>query len=484
MTNKISAKLLEQIIEGALLVSGKPISVTDVKQYFGEDDIVPHHTDIRAAFQKLVKRYKARGIELKEVASGYRFQVAEQVAPYVIKQWEEKPQKYSRALLETLALIAYRQPITRGDIEDIRGVTVSSNIVRTLLEREWVRVVGHKDVPGRPALYATTSKFLDYFNLKSLTELPELSEVRDLEQINPELDFGDDYQPPIPTVSDDEGAEFDGESADLIPDTEGPVEDALDEASEADKEEIRLAKEAAQKEKELQQELAAREELRDIDRFNNAFEKMIRSPEAQKATVSDSSSEAGIDESDEEHSSSELPGWWTQAQQGGEDASSSLEGDAEQSNAELAEKYQKSAEERDKALVEKGESFKSRFAQWADRLEASVEEVEQQELLTQEEEVEAEFLEPPEFSPVGGDDVNPQQDQQHESEVEHYSASEVGVIDNSEAEERLTERTFGQQIAGDEMSEEDIQRLIQQKLAEQAAILNQDASEEDSEEND
>ncbi|MFC3153403.1 SMC-Scp complex subunit ScpB [Litoribrevibacter euphylliae] len=494
MTNKITAKLLEQIIEGALLVSGKAITISDVKGYFGEDDIVPHTTDIRAAFQKLAKRYKSRGIELKEVASGYRFQVAEQVAPYVIKQWEEKPQKYSRALLETLALIAYRQPITRGDIEDIRGVSVSSNIVRTLLEREWVRVVGHKDVPGRPALYATTSKFLDYFNLKSLTELPELSEVRDLESINPEFDFGDDYQPPIASDSKDEGAEFDGESADLIPETEEPIDASIEEVSEADKEEIRLAKEAAQKEKELQQELAAREELKDIDRFNTAFEKMIRNPEAQKGSEASDEPQfqnrglqnenlQGEELEGQESQGSDMPGWWLQAQQAETEApSDELSVESSRSEGDLIKEYENEAAARDKALADKGESFKSRFAQWADKLEASVEELEQQELLADQESIDEEALEPPEFISVGDDEVNPEVDQQFGAEVDREEEAQE-PIDNSAAESQLTERAFGQQISGDQMSEADIQALIQQKLAEQAAILNERPSEEDSEEN-
>lgn len=131
---------------------------------------------------------EGRGFELRKVASGYRLQVREEFAPWVSRLFEEKPQRYSRALLETLALIAYRQPITRGEIEDVRGVTVSSNIIRTLLEREWVRVVGHRDVPGRPAMYATTRQFLDYFNLSGLGQLPPLSEIRDLDEIGREME--------------------------------------------------------------------------------------------------------------------------------------------------------------------------------------------------------------------------------------------------------------------------------------------------------
>jgi segregation and condensation protein B len=131
---------------------------------------------------------EGRGFELRKVASGYRLQVREAYAPWVGRLFEEKPQRYSRALLETLALIAYRQPITRSEIEDIRGVTVSTNIIRTLQEREWVRIVGHRDVPGRPAMYATTRQFLDYFNLQGLDQLPPLSEIRDLEEIGREIE--------------------------------------------------------------------------------------------------------------------------------------------------------------------------------------------------------------------------------------------------------------------------------------------------------
>ena len=134
-------------------------------------------------------RCEDRGFELQEVASGFRYQVRQSLSPWVGRLWHERPQKYSRALLETLALVAYRQPITRGEIEEIRGVAVSTNIIKTLHEREWIRVVGHRDVPGRPAMYATTRQFLDYFNLKTLDQLPALAEIRDLLSIDGELDL-------------------------------------------------------------------------------------------------------------------------------------------------------------------------------------------------------------------------------------------------------------------------------------------------------
>lgn len=178
---------IQAIAEAALLAAGKPLSVEQLRELFTEDER-PARQVMEHALMLLEKACEGRGFELKKVASGYRLQVREEFAPWVGRLFEEKPQRYSRALLETLALIAYRQPITRGEIEDIRGVTVSSNIIRTLLEREWARVVGHRDVPGRPAMYATTKQFLDYFNLTGLDELPPLSEVRDLEEIGREIE--------------------------------------------------------------------------------------------------------------------------------------------------------------------------------------------------------------------------------------------------------------------------------------------------------
>jgi len=183
--------ILRNIIEGALLAAGEPLSLARLQSLFDEAER-PEEGDFAAALAMIDVDCANRGYELKKTASGYRFQVRQGLAPWVSRLWEEKPKKYSRALLETLALIAYRQPVTRGDIEQIRGVTVSSETVRTLMERQWVRVVGHRDVPGRPALYATTRQFLDYFNLASLEELPTLGEIRDLDEINVSLDLGDD----------------------------------------------------------------------------------------------------------------------------------------------------------------------------------------------------------------------------------------------------------------------------------------------------
>ena len=179
---------LKNILEGAMFASGQPMSLEHMGFLFDEDDR-PAPQELRAALDELVLDYVGRGIELKEVASGFRFQVRAAYGPWVSRLWEEKAPRYSRALLETLALIAYRQPITRSEIEQIRGVAVSTNIVKTLLDREWIRVAGHRDVPGHPALFATTRQFLDSFNLKNLAELPSLADIRDLDKINEELEF-------------------------------------------------------------------------------------------------------------------------------------------------------------------------------------------------------------------------------------------------------------------------------------------------------
>ncbi|WP_309044386.1 SMC-Scp complex subunit ScpB [Marinobacter sediminicola] len=185
--NEENLAKIQAIAEAALLAAGKPLTLDQLRELFPEDER-PARQVMEHVMMLVGNACEGRGFELRKVASGYRLQIREEFAPWVSRLFEEKPQRYSRALLETLALIAYRQPITRGEIEDIRGVAVSSNIIRTLLEREWVRIVGHRDVPGRPAMYATTRQFLDYFNLSGLTELPPLSEIRDLEEIGREIE--------------------------------------------------------------------------------------------------------------------------------------------------------------------------------------------------------------------------------------------------------------------------------------------------------
>lgn len=169
---------LKRIIEGAILASESPLTIDNLESLFIVES--PTRSEIRDAIAEIEADCESRGFELKKVATGYRFQVKEKYSEWVSRLWEERAPRYTRALLETLALIAYKQPITRGDIEEIRGVAVSTNIIRTLLEREWVRVVGHRDVPGRPAMYATTKHFLDYFNVASLEELPTLQEIKDI----------------------------------------------------------------------------------------------------------------------------------------------------------------------------------------------------------------------------------------------------------------------------------------------------------------
>ncbi|MED5511709.1 MAG: SMC-Scp complex subunit ScpB [Pseudomonadota bacterium] len=177
-TKRISDEQLVEIIEAAIFVAGKPVSKRHLKETVLADLSVSMPR-INNAIEQIQTHYQTRGINLVAVGSGYRFQACASLAPWLANLWQERAPKYSRALLETLSLIAYRQPITRGEIEQVRGVAVGSGIIKTLLEREWVRVVGHKEVPGRPALYATTSAFLDYFSLAGLDELPPLPELQE-----------------------------------------------------------------------------------------------------------------------------------------------------------------------------------------------------------------------------------------------------------------------------------------------------------------
>lgn len=183
---------IKNVIESALLAAGRPLSLEQLGGLFGRRS-APDRGELKRALEGLSADYEGRGIELKQVASGYRIQIRKSMSDWLMPLWEERPPRYSRALLETLALIAYRQPITRGDIEEIRGVAVSTNIVRTLLERSWIRVVGHRDVPGKPAMFGTTREFLDYFGLKRLEDLPPLSELKDLDNLNVELDLPSEY---------------------------------------------------------------------------------------------------------------------------------------------------------------------------------------------------------------------------------------------------------------------------------------------------
>lgn len=194
---------LKQYIEAALLAAGQPLTLVQLNGLFEEDE-QPGHSLIRQALSALDSDLEGRAVELVEVAGGYRLQVRQKLMPVISRLWSEKPPRYSRALLETLAIIAYRQPITRGEIEEIRGVSLSANILKTLQDRDWIKVVGHRDVPGKPELLGTTKDFLDYFNLKGLGDLPTLAEIRDLDNLEPELELSDPDRPASETRSDEQ----------------------------------------------------------------------------------------------------------------------------------------------------------------------------------------------------------------------------------------------------------------------------------------
>jgi segregation and condensation protein B len=218
---------LKRVVEGALLAAGNPLNLNQLNSLFPADE-QPGHGPLREALAALDAELEGRAVELKEVGSGYRIQIRSSLMPVISQLWTEKPPKYSRALLETLAIIAYRQPITRGEIEQIRGVSVSSNILRTLQERDWIKVIGHRDVPGRPELLGTTRAFLDYFNLKSLDELPTLAEIKDIDNLEPELE--------LRHPSAEDGNTNDSESHEQEDSTpeDGEAQSGLDAGPEAD----------------------------------------------------------------------------------------------------------------------------------------------------------------------------------------------------------------------------------------------------------
>lgn len=194
---------IKAILESAILAAGEPVSVEKLRDLFLEEEGErPTVVALREILTELAQDCHNRGIELKELASGFCFQAKIEFSPWVKRLWQEATPRYSRALLETLAVIAYRQPVTRGEIEDIRGVSVSTNIVKTLLDREWVKVVGQREIPGRPSLYATTKQFLDYFNLKSLEELPILEEPKDLEAVASQLEGQFEANQPLTVVQE------------------------------------------------------------------------------------------------------------------------------------------------------------------------------------------------------------------------------------------------------------------------------------------
>ena len=240
----LSPEKIKNIVEAALMSAGQPCSIDRLLSLF-IDEYQPTREELKQALDSLAEDCVGRGVELKEVSSGFRYQAKQDYAQWVARLWEEKPARYSRALLETLALIAYRQPITRGEIEDIRGVTVSTNIMKTLQERDWVKVVGYRDVPGKPAMYATTRQFLDYFNLKSLSELPTLAEIRDIDSINAELDLGGE-------PANDAAQEEDVEQLEMS-DDEIAMQEARQAAGEQDVQEAPAEPEAVEEAEEAEQ---------------------------------------------------------------------------------------------------------------------------------------------------------------------------------------------------------------------------------------
>jgi len=275
----------KQIIEGLLLAAGKPLPISKIADVFPEHER-PETEELQAAIKAIELDCEERGFELKKVASGYRFQVKQEFGEWVGKLWDERPQRYSRALLETISIIAYRQPITRGEIEKIRGVAVSTNIIRTLIEREWVRVVGHRDVPGRPAMYATTKQFLDYFNLKSLEELPPLSEIRDLEELDPELSLEE-------SAPESRVLEFPG------------VEDYEDEFDVPDEEEEMAA---AIGTRPIEEILGIQEEEPEEDWDDDSDAELVASNEDVEDTSADHSLESAVADDNEDVSNGEANG--------------------------------------------------------------------------------------------------------------------------------------------------------------------------------
>lgn len=298
--SSMTPEKLQHLLEAAMMAYGKPMSIEKLESLF-EEDKRPSKQEIREALTAIAEACENRGVELKEVASGFRFQAKQDFAEWISRLWEEKPPRYSRALLETLALIAYRQPITRSEIEEVRGVSVSSHIIKTLLEREWVRVVGHRDVPGRPALYATTKDFLDYFNLKSLEELPTLSEIRDLDQINAELDLGEGGEA---AKSSNELGSSDAAAAETatVESASGTqaesVDDSLNQEMVDDAEVLESGEGEAQVEEPMEDELNTEKKALDHEGLSEPDERSL-AEQARDAEVSDSEIVEAVELADE-----------------------------------------------------------------------------------------------------------------------------------------------------------------------------------------
>ncbi len=219
-----TSSTIKSIVEAAIFAAEVPLTITQIKELFPESQ-VPETAALTETLESLMTDYEGRGVELVKVASGYRFQARAQYADWLQRLWQQRAPRYSRALLETLALIAYKQPLTRGEIEQVRGVAVSSNIIKTLLEREWVKVVGHRDVPGKPALLATTKTFLDYFNLSKLSDMPPLQELMDLDELGKQLGLegvADAEQVPVEQAATELECQT-GDSAEIVAESEPEV---------------------------------------------------------------------------------------------------------------------------------------------------------------------------------------------------------------------------------------------------------------------
>lgn len=295
---------LKPILEAVLMAASQPMTVDALLKMFPEIE-QPEQADMEAALAEMEADCEGRSYELKKVSSGYRFQVRKDYADYVTKLWDDKPARYSRALLETLALIAYRQPLTRGEIEAVRGVSVSSHLIKTLHERDWIKVVGHRDVPGKPSLYATTKEFLDYFNLASLDDLPSLQDIRDIDQINAELDLRlpeaakEGEQPESTEQESVAAAEGESDDATVInletADDDTEVEPASDEAGA-----VNVDAQAESTEQEAIEvsagEIDAAATSPDVDDDNAELESM------SDESVSDESEAVNVDESSEQGS--------------------------------------------------------------------------------------------------------------------------------------------------------------------------------------
>lgn len=288
----MSQEKIKNIIEAALMVSAQPLSISRLLSLFETDQTLePERNDIRAAIEELQQDYLERGIELIEVASGFRYQARDEYAEWVNHLFDERPPRYSRALLETLAIIAYRQPITRGEIEEIRGVSVSSTIIKTLQERDWIKVVGQRDVPGKPSLLATTKSFLDYFNLKKLSDLPALADIKDFDSINPDLfeALEDEAKSKLQNTeeSDSVGAEGIVEKTDQPIDSESDVEIVAEDNIGDD--EVAVAETNV-----VEDEEPVDESIDDLNEQNNVDdEAVVESSVAEAESVEEEPSEEG-----------------------------------------------------------------------------------------------------------------------------------------------------------------------------------------------